>query len=79
MGHTGRFPWRQYQETCLGALGWPPSEFWRATVWDVMRACEGKAVASGAKKRFDPRHYPTREERDELHRRIRERDRGHAG
>ena len=42
------------------------------------RACEGKARASGAKKRFDESHYPSKAEREELHRKLRERH-GHAG
>lgn len=71
-----RFPWKTYQEVCLGALRWQPSEFWKATTWDVVRAFDGYAAAKGIKKPHDERLYPTKEEREELHRRIRERENG---
>lgn len=74
MDRTGRFPWKTYQEVCLGGLGWQPSEFWKATTWDVMRACEGKAAANGTKKAKRKFRPPSKEEREELHRKIRERE-----
>lgn len=37
-------------------------------------AWEGYALSKGIKKKFDPSLYPTKEEREELHRKIRERD-----
>jgi hypothetical protein len=41
------FPWKEYQEICLGVLRWPPDSFWRATTWDVMRAWHGYARSKG--------------------------------
>lgn len=41
------FPWKDYQQVCLGWLGWHPEAFWRATTWDVMRAWEGHARSKG--------------------------------
>ncbi len=45
-----RFPWRDYQRFCLGVLRWSPSDFWRATVWEVAEAYEGYALSKGIKK-----------------------------
>lgn len=44
---TLRFPWRDYQRFCLGALGWTPQAFWQATAWEVAEAYEGYALKHG--------------------------------
>jgi hypothetical protein len=35
----------------MGVLGWPPSEFWQATMFDLLPALEGYAEKNGAKKK----------------------------
>jgi hypothetical protein len=35
----------------MGVLGWPPSEFWAATMFDLAPALEGYAEKNGAKKK----------------------------
>lgn len=72
-----KFPWQDYREIALGWLGWPPSEFWGATVCDLIDAWEGHCVASGRKKKFRASDYPDEEGRKQLKARL-ERERGDA-
>lgn len=38
----------------MGIIGWSPSEFWKATLADMMAAIEGVAIKNGAKPRISP-------------------------
>ena len=41
----------------MGVLGWPPSEFWEASLYDLLPALKGRARANGAKD-DTPAHGP---------------------
>lgn len=43
-----------YAEVAMGALGWPPSEFWNSTAPEVRLAIEGKQQALGIQKPISP-------------------------
>lgn len=58
-------------------MRWQPSEFWGATVLDVMDASDGFAAYKGVKTARDPSKYPTRESAAALRRKLIERH-GHA-
>ena len=62
------FPWREYKRFCLGVLRWPPSEFWKASVWDVAEAYEGYPLANGIKT--NPKSALTGDDVTELRRMI---------
>lgn len=34
----------------MGILGWCPSEFWAATIWDLLAALDGYAIRIGARR-----------------------------
>lgn len=46
----------------MGALGWPPSEFWNATLSECFEAIEGMAEFNGAK----PPPAPAKSKVDEM-------------
>jgi hypothetical protein len=48
----------------------PRSEFWASNVWELTHAFEGYAMSKGIKKKFDESLYPSKAEREELHKRI---------
>jgi hypothetical protein len=58
-------------------LGWGPADFWASNVWEVASAFDAWAAANGVKKPFDESQYPTKEEREELHRKLKDKH-GHA-
>ena len=51
-------------------LLWTPDAFWRSTVWEVMLAYDGYALANGLTKKDNPDLYPTEEERTALRARL---------
>lgn len=43
----------------MGVLGWSPSEFWEASLYDMIPALDGFAEKNGAKsKEKQPAHGP---------------------
>lgn len=48
----------------MGVLGWPPSEFWQATPFELYAAIEGWQEANGSGNDADK--YPTREGIEDL-------------
>lgn len=57
-------PWRKLKRLCMGALGWPPSEFWNATLHECFEAIEGMAEFHGAKPAAQA--TPTKAKVDEM-------------
>lgn len=35
----------------MGVLGWPPDQFWRATLWDLHAALDGFAEKNSGKSK----------------------------
>ncbi len=70
MDRPTRFPWAQYQQFCLGGLGWSPTDFWKATTWEVIRAYDGYALVNGITKQANKHLAPSLEEFEELKRNL---------
>lgn len=72
-----RFPWRDYQQFCLGVLRWSPSDFWASNVWEIHEAWTGYAKSKGIIKSPKTGVFPDEESRQALRARL-ERERGNA-
>lgn len=44
---------RRWMQVGMGVLGWPPSEFWGATMFDLCAAVEGYLEKNGAETAGD--------------------------